>query len=110
MLNNPLLRGTVMVAAFVIALVASFVVAGCGHVDPPPSEDVETRLGEKTDVDVAEWLKLSRPELAKLSDEWAAAVKHALEAARLAPDAVELLPKLYPPVHVPVFRTAVFSS
>ncbi len=63
-----------------------------------------------TDVDVAAWLKLSRPELAKLSDEWSATVKNDQQAARNSPDAVDLLPRLAPPVRVPVFREAVFSA
>ena len=91
------------------ALVAAFAIVGCSQVETGPTEDVETRLGEKTDVDVAAWLKLSRPELAKLSDEWAAAVKNDIEAYRKAPDAVELLPRLYPPVRVPIFREASLS-
>ena len=73
-------------------------------------EDVITRLGDTTDVDVAAWLKLSRPELAKLVDEWTITVQHDLDAARNSTDAIELLPRLYPPVRVPVFQQAVYST
>jgi hypothetical protein len=91
------------------ALLAVLALAGCSReaAQPPPDE---TRLGEKTDVDVAGWLKLPRPALAKLSQEWASAVKNDLDAARKSPEAVELLPRLQPPVRVPVFREAKFSA
>ncbi len=92
---------------FLTALLALIVASGCGGTVVPVEE--ETRLGVTTDVDVAAWLKLSRPELAKLTDEWAAAVKHDQEAARNSPDAIELLPKLRPQVHLPAFQFATFS-
>jgi hypothetical protein len=98
----PLLRGAVLLALLAIV--------GCGREVPVVAPEEEpTRLGETTDVDVAAWLKLPRAELAKLSEQWAAAVKHGREAARNAPDAIELLPHLYPPVRVPVFQEAAFS-
>jgi hypothetical protein len=75
-----------------------------------PTKKLDPALLATTDVDVAAWLKLSRPELAKLSDEWTATVKNDQQAARNSPDAVDLLPRLAPPVRLPVFREAVFSA
>jgi hypothetical protein len=101
-MRKSFLRGAAFLA--VLALV------GCSRGETGTPEDVTTRLGDSTDVDVAEWLTLSRPELAKLAEEWSRTVQLDLEAARNSPDAVDLLPRLHPPVRVPVFREAAYSA
>jgi hypothetical protein len=93
-----------------VALLAVFAVAGCRGGTVATVEDEEHRLGQTTDVDLSAWLKLSRSELAKLTDKWAAAVKNDQEAARNSSDAVELLPRLRPQVRLPVFQKAAFSA
>ncbi len=95
------------------ALLAALAVTACGRgkiaaPDVAP-EDTETRLGDKLDVSVADWLKRPRPELAKLADERAETITKQLEHARSNPDSVELLPNLLPPFTVPVFQQAKFS-
>jgi hypothetical protein len=93
------------------ALLAVLALVGCGRdtVDTDAPQDDQQRLDETTDVDVAAWLNLSRPELARLADEWTLAIKHDREAEHNATDALELLPDLSPPVRVPVFTGATFS-
>jgi hypothetical protein len=74
---------------------------------PPP--DQETRLGDKIDVSISDWLKLPRAQLAKLSDENAVTVQKQQEAARLNADSVDLLPQLHAPVRVPVFERCSYA-
>src|SRR5579859_5302401 len=89
-------------AFLLVVLVAP---VGCRHETVAPvEEDLENRLHSRTDVDVAAWLKLSRPELVKLTEEWAAILRNDQKAVRNSPDAVDLLPRLCPPLRVPVFR------
>jgi hypothetical protein len=90
-------------------------VVGCGSKVAPPSEetvapDLTTHLDDKVEFSVADWLKQPRADLAKLADEWADTVRKQQDAARNDKDLANLLPKLCPPVAIPVFRDAKFSS
>jgi hypothetical protein len=97
------LRGCVL-----LALVG---LAGCSRTTPDAApEDTETRLGDKIDVSLADWLKLSRAELAKKAEETAVTVAKQQEWARTHEHAVELLPQLHPGASVPVFQEAKFSA
>ena len=101
------------------ALLIVLGLAGCSSpvpdVGPAPKEEPELRLGEKAEVDVGEWLKLSRKDLAKLGDEWAESVAAQREVIRTTPTSADLLPKFLPPFRVPgldratFFETAGFS-
>src|SRR5262249_21617443 len=90
-------------------LLSVLVLFGCRRESVAPVVEEDNGLPKTTDVDVTAWLKLSRPELAKLIDEWLATVKNDEQAARNSPDAVDLLPRLRPQSRVPVFRKAEFS-
>jgi hypothetical protein len=97
------LRGCVLLA--LVGLV------GCSRATPEASpEDTETRLGDKIDVSLADWLKLPRAELAKKAEETAVTVAKQQEWARTNEHAVELLPQLHPSVWVPVFQEAKYSA
>jgi hypothetical protein len=97
------LRGCVLLA--LVGLV------GCSRATPDAApEDTETRLGEKIDVSVADWLKLPRAELAQKAEEAAVTLAKQQEFARTNEHAVELLPQLHPPASVPVFQEAKFSA
>src|SRR5581483_6043554 len=95
-------------------LLAVATVLGCGTRTVAPvnevSEDLTTHLGEKVDISLADWLALPRAELAKLADEWMSTAKNLQTAARENKEAVALLPKLSPPITVPVFQEAKFSA
>jgi hypothetical protein len=97
-----------------VAALLAVGVTGCGESKGPAvpvaPEDNETHLGTAIDIDLAAWLKLPRPELAKLADEWAGTVAHQREDARGNPDSVDLLPTLHPPLVVPVLQRAKFSA
>jgi hypothetical protein len=101
-MNNRFLR--------LALLLTIFTLTGCRKETVVTVEDLENRLHSKTDVDVAAWLKLSRRELVKHIDEWTAILKNDQKAVRNSPDAVDLLPRLCPPLRVPVFREARFSQ
>jgi hypothetical protein len=97
------LRGCV-----VLALVG---LVGCSRATPEAApEDTDTRLGDKIDVSLADWLTLPRAELAKKAEEEAVTLAKHREWARSNEHAVELLPQLHPPVSVPVFQEATFSA
>jgi hypothetical protein len=72
-------------------------------------EDTTTHLSDKTDISLAEWLKLSRAEQAKLVEEWTATVGKLREQARSNIETVQLLPQLRPPIVSVVFAEAAFS-
>jgi hypothetical protein len=100
-------------------VLAGLALCGCGQSGTPGVEtpvDTDTRLGTKVEanpgevIDLGEWLKLPRPELARLVDEWERKVAAREQEAREQPDTVGLLPKLRPPLVVPVFRKATFSE
>src|SRR4051794_14329429 len=76
--------------------------------DAPP-EDTTTHLGDKVDISLADWLKLSRAELAKLADEWTVTVGKHRDFARGNPESVQLLPQLHPPAVSVVFAETRFS-
>jgi hypothetical protein len=87
--------------------------AGCGGsvADNAPAapEAPVTRLGDKIDVSLADWLRLSRAELAQRADEWAVTVEKQQEFSRTNSDSVDLLPQLHAPVVVPVFASCRYS-
>ena len=87
---------------------------GCGGApaiiaSDTPQEEV-ARLGNKSDVNLADWLKQSRPELARRVAEWTDTVQKQRLHARENPLSVDLLPALQPPATMPVFREAVYSE
>jgi hypothetical protein len=96
------------------ALLIVLGLAGCSSsvpdVEPAAKVEPEPRLGEKADVEVGEWLKLPRKDLAKLSDEWAETVATQRKAIHSTPTSVELLPKFLPPFQVPGLDQATFSE
>ncbi|HVS37702.1 MAG TPA: hypothetical protein VMS17_19225 [Gemmataceae bacterium] len=72
---------------------------------PPPA-----RLQDQTDVNLADWLKKPRPELAQLVAEWTETVqKQRLHAAE-NPVSLDLLPALQPSATMPVFGQATYSA
>jgi hypothetical protein len=89
--------------------------AGCGgspevaNPDFAP-EDLSTRLGNRTDISLAAWLKLPRARLARMADEWAVSVEKLQEFCRTNVEAVQLLPQLHAPVTVPVFARCRWSE
>jgi hypothetical protein len=97
-----------------LLLLSVATVIGCGARSVAPvdevREDLTTHLGEKVDISLADWLALPRAELAKLADEWMSTAKNLQTAARENKEAVALLPKLSPPITVPVFQEAKFSA
>lgn len=93
-------------------LVTALALTGCGgKVETPDlAPDNNARLGDWTEVDLNAWLKLPREDQAKLADEWTETIRVQLKAINDNPESVELLPKLLPPLTVPVFHEAKFSS
>jgi hypothetical protein len=77
--------------------------------DTPPEEEI-ARLGDKTDVNLSDWLKQPRPELARRVAEWTDTVQKQRLHARENPLSVDLLPALQPPATMPVFREAAYSK
>ncbi|HWG44905.1 MAG TPA: hypothetical protein VN688_19180 [Gemmataceae bacterium] len=95
-------------------LLLALSLAGCRSkvvttVEEVAPEDTTTHLGDKIDISLADWLKLPRPELAKLVEEWTVTVHKQQESARSNPDSVQLLPQLHPPTVGIVFADAHFS-
>src|SRR5262245_52834502 len=94
----------------------AFALAGCGYFRSPApvQEEVVTetavRLGDKTDISLADWLAKPRAELARLADDKQEAVVRLQEFTRHSAEAVDLLPKLHLSVRVPVFEKAGFSE
>src|SRR4051794_40760496 len=95
-----------------LTLLAAVALAGCGsrEVTEPVADDPATRLPEAVDVNLADWLALPRPELAKRVEDWKGTVDRLQEAARSDRSSVLLLPRLLPALTVPVFREAQFSE
>lgn len=91
-----------------------FLPTGCGYFQSSqPAEVVDdsvTRLGQKAEISLAEWLALPRQELAKLAEDKAVAVARQQDFSRHNPEAVDLLPKLYLSAHAPVFAKATYSE
>ena len=95
-------------------LLAAVGLTGCGGAptivaSDAPQEEV-ARLGDKTDVNLAEWLKQPRPELARRVVEWTDVVQKQRLHARENPLSVDLLPALQPPATTPAFREAAYSE
>jgi hypothetical protein len=94
-------------------LLSAAALVGCGTRAVAPnavSEDLNTHLGEKVEISLADWLTLPRGDLARLADEWANTAKGFQKAARENKDVVVLIPKLSPPITAPVFNEAKFSA
>jgi hypothetical protein len=95
-------------------LLAAVGLTGCGGaptiVASDASQEEIDRLGDKTDVNLAKWLKQPRPELARLVAEWTDVVQKQRLHARENPLSVDLLPTLQPPATMPVFREAAYSE
>jgi hypothetical protein len=72
--------------------------------------DTTTRVRDKIDISLQDWLKLPQPELAKLAEEWTVTVGNQREAARGNPQSVQLLQGLRPPAESVVFAEATFSK
>jgi hypothetical protein len=72
-------------------------------------EDTTTRLGDKIDVSLADWLQLPRAEQDKLVEEWTVTVGKQRDFARGNVEAVLLLPQLRPPLVAVGFTEARFS-
>lgn len=96
---------------FLVMLVG---LAGCrARVATTPDvapEDKTTHLSETVDISLEKWLKLPRPELAKLVEEWTVTTAQQREAARANPQSVQLLPGLHPPAVAVVFTEARYSN
>ena len=60
----------------------------------PPPDETPARLGDKTDVRLADWLKKPRSELAELVAEWSDTVQKQRLHAQENPLSVDLLPGL----------------
>jgi hypothetical protein len=71
--------------------------------------DPDHHLPERTDVEVADWLKLSRPELDRTFEDWRATATKLIDLGRGNRDSLLLLPKLRPVLTLPVFQNAKFS-
>jgi hypothetical protein len=72
-------------------------------------EDTTTRLADKTDISLTNWLQLPREELAKLAQEWATTADKHREMARSDVESVQLLPQLHPPILTAGFAEAKFA-
>src|SRR2546429_2139666 len=95
------------------ALLLAVGVFGCGSPAPPEVVDDgedNTRLAERIDVSVADWLTKPREELAKEVKERMEIVLMEQDHARNNPEVVDLLPNLKPFISLPVFQEAVYSN
>lgn len=96
-----------------LVLILLLGLAGCrrAQVEAPQAapEDTATHLGDKIDVSLADWLKLPRPELAKLVEEWIETVRKQRDFARGNVESVQLLPQLRPPALPVAFADAHYS-
>ncbi|MHB1426978.1 MAG: hypothetical protein ACYC3I_27805, partial [Gemmataceae bacterium] len=90
-----------------------FALSGCSSqvatVEGVAPEDTTTRLSDKMDISLADWLKLPRTEQAKLIEEWTQTVGKQRELARSNVETVQLLPQLHPPIVAVGFAEATFS-
>src|SRR5262245_33653788 len=95
------------------ALLAALTLTGCRRRPAlPPGvapEDKTTRGGEMSDIVVGHCLQLPRAQQVKILDEWTETVRNQTSAIRKNPGSVELLPRVLPPLTVPVFHEAKFS-
>lgn len=73
-------------------------------------EDNDAKLSDRIDIDLADWYKRSRKELVKISAEWTETLRTQLAAVQKNPAMVDLLPRLLPPLSLPVFHQATFSA
>ena len=98
------------------ALLAVLGLTGCGSQadvvpDPtPPPDEPPPRLGDKTDIHLADWLQKPRADLAELVAEWSDTVQKQRLHAQENPLSVDLLPGLQPPATMPVFGEAAYST
>jgi hypothetical protein len=92
-------------------LLAVAVMSGCKRPAGPVGvvEDTKTHLPDETDVAVADWLNLSRPELEHRFDDWRATATRLLDVGRGDRQSIAFLPKLRPVLTLPVLQIAKFS-
>ena len=100
-----MLRGWVLLA--VVGLVGCEFPGGrqAGR-SAPAAGRPPARLGDRTDVNLADWLKKPRSELAQLVAEWSDTVQQQRRHAAENPLSLDLLPGLQPPGTMPVFGQA----
>jgi hypothetical protein len=96
-----------------LGLLAAVGLAGCGSsVDVTPDSappDLQSRLGDKTNINLADWLKKPREELADLVAQWSDTIQKQRLHAQENPHSLDLLPGLEPPGTMPVFAQAAYS-
>ncbi len=95
------------------ALLFALGVFGCGSTPPVVVEDDgadNTRLADKIDESVAEWLAKPRADLAALVKDKLESVHLEQDNARANPDSVDLLPNHKPPLSLPVFQESTWSA
>jgi hypothetical protein len=73
-------------------------------------EDQGTRLGEKIDISLSDWLRVPRTDLARMADEMEITLQKQQEFGRANSELVGLLPQMHAPVLVPVFERCSFRA
>ncbi len=104
------LRGWVLLAAVGLAGCSNSPVDVTPDAPAPPPDAPPARLGDRTDVNLADWLKKPRSELAPLVAEWSDTVQQQRQHAAENPLSLDLLPGLQPPRTMPVFGQAAYSE
>jgi hypothetical protein len=96
---------------FWLLALATIGLSGCRRNAAPTGlvEDPDNHLPEATEVAIADWLTLSRPELDQKFEDWKSTASKLLDVARGDRQSVLLLPKLRPVLTLPVFQDARFS-
>src|SRR5947209_15605989 len=95
-----------------LLLLAVVGLAGCSRTEvaAPEAAPETARLGDKVDVSLADWLALSRSELADKVSEWTITVAKLQASARENPESPVLLPRLQPPITLPVYQESHYSA
>jgi hypothetical protein len=98
-----------------LALLAVVGLAGCSRTEVAPPEAAEAeqeilRLGDTVEVSLADYLALPRAELADKVSDWTVTVAKLQASARESPETPVLLPRLQPPITLPVYRESHFSA
>src|SRR5262249_16957065 len=99
-------------ATALLVLTAPFVLAGCKRAATPVAvaDDPDRHLPEKSEISLADWLNLPRPELAQRLEDWQTTAGKLLDVRRGDRQSVVLLSVLRPVLTVPVFQHARFSQ
>lgn len=87
--------------------------SGCrAQVEMAPEAETkeEVRLGEETDIKLADWLELPREKLADLSDETQDRLENTLKVHRSDAESLPLLPNMRLPLTIPVLHQAKYSQ